>query len=157
MSEPCPFCGFEKSDFRKSHNWRCSQCGKDYANWLMARKTTADSQNVSPDDGGIKKQSLFSKREIPSEAEPVKSAQSLLVLAILSLLALNFVVDDVFSWIYPVSIPLAAYYAFTIHRTGYALGQHSVYSRGKNPIMYNVHLWGVLGYTLVAVLAWMGV
>ena len=156
MSKPCPFCGFEAADFRKSHNWRCSQCGKDYANWLMDQKVTADSQKVSRDDGGNKKQSVFSKREIPSEAEPVKSAQSLLVLAILSLLALNFAVDDAFKWFYPASMPLFAYYAFTIHRTGYALGQYSVYSRDKNPFMYRVHLWSAVGFILVAVLAWMG-
>jgi hypothetical protein len=38
MSAPCPFCGFAASDYRESHNWRCAQCGKDYAAWLTIQK-----------------------------------------------------------------------------------------------------------------------
>lgn len=148
MSAPCPFCGFEASDFRKSYNWRCTQCGKDYANWLIAQNESAKEENAT------KKKPLFSQREIPSEAEPVKFAQLLFVLAILLLLALNFVIEGIFSWVFPVSIPFAAYYAFTIHRTGYALGQHDVYTRDKNPIMYRAHLWGVIGYIFAAFWAW---
>lgn len=149
MHAPCPFCGFEASDFRESYNWYCTKCGEDYANWLIAQKTSANSQ-----ENAAKKPLLFSRPEIPAEAEPVKFAQSLFVLAILLLLALNFVIEGIFSWVYPVSIPLAGYYAFTIYKTGYALGRNTVYHRERNSIIYQAFLWGAIGYIFVAFLAW---
>lgn len=146
MSAPCPFCGFEASDYRESCNWRCNQCGKDYADWLTAQK--ARKENAS------KKEPLFSKQEIPSEAEPVKFAQHLFLLAILLVLALNFVIEGMSSWLFPVSIPFAGYYAFTVYRTGYAIGQYAVYKRDKNPIMYKAHILGATGYIILALWAW---
>jgi hypothetical protein len=104
----------------------------------------------------MKKEPLFSRREIPPEAEPVKFAQSLFVFAILLLLALNFVIEGIFSWVFPVSIPFAGYYAFTIYRTGYVLHQNAVYHRERNPIIYNAFLWGAFGYIFVAILVWVG-
>lgn len=149
MSTPCPFCGFEASDYRESFNWHCTKCDKDYAAWLIAQKGNATSQEST-----VEKQPLFSRREIPSEAEPVKLAQSLFMLAMLTLLALNLVIEGIFSWVYPVSMSFAGYYAFTIHRTGYALGQHTVYERDRDPIIYNAFLWGSIAYIFVALFAW---
>ena len=146
MSTPCPFCEFEASDFRESHNWRCYRCGKDYADWLMAQK--AKDEKVS------KKEPMFSVKEIPPEAEPVQFAQHLLLFSILSLLALNFFVEGIFSWLIPVSIPFVAYYALTVYRTGYAIGQHTIYNRDKNPIMYRAHILGAIGYIILAFWAW---
>ena len=76
------------------------------------------------------------------------------MIAVLTLLGLNFVVKGIFSWIYPVSIPLAGYYALTIYRTGYALGRNEVYSRDRNPIIYKTYLLGAIGYIFVAIFAW---
>jgi len=101
MSAPCPFCGFEVSDYRESYNWRCNRCGKDYGDWLTAQK--AKEENV------VKKEPLFSRQEVPPEAEPVKLAQHLFLLAILLVLALNFVIEGMSSWLFPISIPFAAY------------------------------------------------
>lgn len=97
---------------------------------------------------------IFSAKEIPSEAEPVKFAQSLFVLTILALGLLNFVVEGIFAWIFPVSIPLAGYYAFTVHNTGYAIGRYEVYHRDRNPNMYRIHLLGAVGLMILAFLAW---
>lgn len=152
MSSPCPFCGFKASDFRESYNWCCSECGKDYADWLLAQKANASSRENSKN--AQKPKPLFSAREIPPEAEPVKFAQSLFVLVCLLFLGLNFVYEDTFSWFMPVCIPLVGYYAFTIYKTGYALGQYYVYSREKNPIMYKVHLWGAIGFMFLVFGAW---
>lgn len=96
---------------------------------------------------------MFSQQEIPKEAELVKFAQSLFVLTILGLGLLNFVIEGIFSWIFPVSIPLAACYAFTVHRTGYALGRYDTYHRDSDPIIYNVHLWGAVGIAFLAFMA----
>lgn len=148
MSAPCPFCGFAASDYRESHNWRCAQCGKDYADWLTIQKAKAKEES------GIKKQPLFAKQKLPPEAEPVRFAQHLFLFAILFLLALNFVIEGIFAWVFPVSIPFAGYYALMVHKTGYALGQHAVYTREKNPIMYKAHLWGVGGYMILALVTW---
>lgn len=74
----------------------------------------------------------------------MKSAQSLLVLAVLLLLGLNFAVEGIFSWVFLITIPLAGYYALTMHRTGYALGENHVYQRNKNPFMYRVHFWSAI-------------
>lgn len=149
MSAPCPFCGFAASDYRERYNWCCTKCGKDYAGWLIVQKASTNSEEQAAN-----KKPLFAQRAIPLEAEPVKFAQSLFMLSILALLILNFVIDGVFSWVYPVSIPLAGYYAFTIHKTGYALGQHAVYHRERNPIIYKVFLWGTIGYIIAAFWAW---
>ena len=154
MTEPCPFCGFEASDFRKSFNWHCSECDKDYADWVADQKKNTLSKQRANEESPIKKQAIFSPRKIPVEAEPVKFAQSLITGVILLLVALNFFIDGVFSWVFPVSIPLAGYYAFTIHKTGYALGQHTVYQRDKNPIMHKVFFWAAIVYMLVAMIAW---
>ena len=97
---------------------------------------------------------MFSPQEIPPEAEPVKFAQSLFVLTVLALMALSFVIEGVFAWVFPVSIPLTGYYALTIHKTGYAVGRHEVYRRDRNPIAYNSHLWGAVGFMFLAFLAW---
>ncbi|WP_147307670.1 hypothetical protein [Wenzhouxiangella sediminis] len=97
---------------------------------------------------------VFSVQEIPEEAEPVKFAQSLFVFVILALGALNFLIEGVFSWIFPVSIPLAGYYAIAVFRTGYAIGRYEVYHRDKNPNMYKVHLLGAVGLMILAFLAW---
>jgi hypothetical protein len=94
----------------------------------------------------MSKEPMFSRQEIPIEAEPVKFAQSLFVLAILLLLVLSFVVEGIFSWVFLVSIPFAGYHAFTVHRTGYALGQNTVYTRDRNPIIHRIHVWGSIGY-----------
>ena len=101
-----------------------------------------------------KETAIFSRQEIPKEAEPVKFAESLIVIAVLTLLGLNFVVKGIFSWVYPISIPLAGYYALTIYRTGYALGRNEVYSRDRNPIIYKAYLLGAIGYIFVAIFAW---
>ena len=100
-----------------------------------------------------KEKPLFSRTEIPSEAEPVQFAQSLFVLSLLGFFALSVVFDGTISWIFPVSIPFAGYYAYTIHRTGYAVGQNIFYSRDENPFIYNVHLAALIGYILLAALA----
>lgn len=154
VSAQCPFCGFEASDFRESYNWYCTKCGNDYANWLLAQKTSTSSQEDTQEKAADKKAAFFSRREIPLEAEPVKFAESLIVLGMLMLLALNFVIEGIFSWIYPISIPLVGYYALTIYRTGYALGKHEVYHRDRNPIIYRCYLLGSIGYIFVALFAW---
>lgn len=139
MSEPCPFCKFESSDFRLSHNWNCTHCGKDYADWLLMAKSS-QSPKSTPETKTIRKETkLFSLEELPLEAKSVKAAQSLLVIAVLMLLALNFVIDGVFSWLAPVTVPLASYYALTIYRSGFALGRNEVYQRERNPLMFRVH------------------
>lgn len=97
---------------------------------------------------------MFSPKEIPSEAEPVKFAQSLFVLTILAMGPLNFVINGIFAWIFPISIPLAGYYAFTIHSTGYAIGRYDVHHRDRSPVLYNAHLWGAVGFMLLAFFAW---
>ena len=151
MSAPCPFCEFETSDFRKNHNWNCTRCGKDYADWLLTLKSKRNSNKDVETKATDEKLKLFSQKEIPLEAEPVKSARLLFVFAALGLLALSFAVDGIFTWFYLISIPLAGYYALTIYRTGYALGQHDVvYQRNKNPFMYRVHLWSLIVYMFVA-------
>lgn len=142
MSTPCPFCEFEASDFRESHHWRCYRCGKDYADWLMAQK--------AQDEKVTEKESFFSAQKIPPEAEPVQFAQHLIVFAILLLLFLSFFVDGIYSWLFPVSIPFVAYYGLTVYRTGYAIGQYTVYNRDKNPIMYRIHILGAFGYIILA-------
>lgn len=154
MSLPCPFCGFEASDFRESYNWRCGKCGKDYAGWLIDQKARASSPRGATHDNARKNEPLFSRQNIPSEAEPVKFAQSLFVLAILLLLVMSFVIEGIFSWVFPVSIPLVGYYAFTMHKTGYAISQHAVYHRDRNAIMYRVHLWAAVAYIFLASGVW---
>jgi len=76
------------------------------------------------------------------------------LLAILLVLALNFVIEGMSSWLFPISIPFAAYYAFTVYRTGYAIGQHTVYNSDKNPITYKAHILVAIGYIILAFWAW---
>lgn len=107
-------------------------------------------------EGVNKKTPFVSKQEIPPEAEPVKFAQHLFLSAIVFVLALNFIVEGASTWLFPVSIPFAAYYAFSINKTGYAIGQHAVYSRDKNPLIFKAHMFGAICYMLVAFAAWVG-
>lgn len=152
MTEPCPFCDYESSDFRLSHNWQCAKCGKDYTDWLLQQKKSGAS-TAKP---AAEKITLFSKTEIPTEAKPVQAAQSYIVLAALGVLALNFAVEGAFTWLYPLLVPLCGYYAFTIFRTGYAVAKNSVYQRDKNPNMYKLHLLGAIAFTFVVFFAWLG-
>lgn len=155
MSDPCPFCGFERSDFRRSHNWRCSQCGKDYSDWLRSAHGSAVS-SPPPHTEHVEKEALFfSRKEIPAEAEPVKFAQSLFLLVLLSMLLLNFAVEGVFDWVFPISAALIGYYAWTMHRTGYAIGKHDIYHRDKTPLMFRMHFWGAVGFIFLALYAWL--
>lgn len=156
MTAPCPFCGFEASDFRESYNWYCTHCGKDYAGWLLAQKASARPEKEDKENNTDKKAPFFSRREVPEEAKPVKFAELLIVLAILMLLALNTAIEGVSSWLFPVSIPFVAYYAWTIYKTGYAIGQHQVYQRDKNPLIYRAYLWGAIGFIFLALFAWLG-
>ncbi|MFQ3262257.1 hypothetical protein [Reinekea sp.] len=152
MSESCPFCKFERSDFRQSHNWNCAHCGKDYADWLLMMKSSQSSQSTpeSKTETIRKETTLFSTDELPLEAKPVKAAQSLLVLVVLILLALNFVIEGIFSWLGPVTVPLVSYYALTIYRSGFALGRNEVYQREKNPLMFRAHFFGAIALVLAA-------
>jgi hypothetical protein len=151
MSAPCPFCGFKQSDFRHSHNWRCFECEKDYADWLLSQSN--NSSKAKP--AASKSSALFSSQPLPEAAQPVKRAQSLLALAVLILLPLSLWVDDVFVWLYPVSIALAGYYAVVVYRTGYALGRHQVYAREQQPLGFYLHLVVALVYMVVATIAWL--
>lgn len=154
MSDPCPFCSFEGSDFRHSHNWRCSQCEKDYSDWLRSAHAGAGSSTPSQ-KGRVEKEALFSfRKEISAEAEPVKSAQSLFLLVLLSMVLLSFAVDGVFDWVFLISALLIANYAWTMHRTGYAIGKHDVYHRDTTPFMFRVHFWGAIVAIGVFLYAW---
>ena len=98
---------------------------------------------------------FFSRVEIPDEAEPVNSAQSLLVLAILIVLLLSFAVEGAAAWLFPVAAAMGAYYALTIHQTGHALGRNAVYQRTRNPFMFRVHFWGAIVFVFAALYSWL--
>lgn len=150
--EPCPFCGFEQSDFRHSHNWQCNQCGRDYADWLnktkserpLAEKVTTKTPPVKP---------LFSAKPIPDQAQPVKDAQNIILFIILGLVLLNFVVEA-FAWLYPIAIGCALYHAYVLNKTGYAIGRYDVYERKKNPFVFRIHFWGSFVFAVIALWAW---
>lgn len=141
MIKPCPFCHYQHADFRDSHNWYCTQCGKDYADWLIGQK---EAEKPLIENKGRRKtqKPLFSKQAIPEGAKPVRSAQGLLVgvVVVLALLSNANVVS--FQWAYASSIPLLIYLVITMHQTGYAVGRYEVYTLKNQPILFRVHFWG---------------
>lgn len=155
MSDPCPFCSFEKSDFRQSHHWQCAECGKNYSDWLRACRPGSGANDGSGRHNAQREALFVARKGIPAEAEPVKSAQSLFLLVLLLMLLLNFAVEGVFDWVFPISAVLIAHYAWVMHRTGYAIGKHSVYQRDQHPVMFRVHFWGALLFVCIAIYAWL--
>jgi hypothetical protein len=151
---PCPFCGFEHSDFRESHNWSCSECKQDYADWLKTSQGSVKTNARSSISKPVKK-AMFSSQEIPEEAQPVKDAQNVMLFGLLGCLLLNILNISEFLFIYPVGSVLLIYMAFRIHQTGFAIARLDLYQREKNPLMFRVHFWGSLMIAGVFLIAWL--